>query len=315
MTVKNLQYLSQLDPGGVIKNVHDELGNSLRVADVNSQVPPGYTKVILEKDLVTGSVTKASFYAGVSPERTRVKFFGDISGSLNSTYFYLYNADDNPEFYVWYNVDNTGIDPDIAGKTGFEIPISENDPASIVTLATSRILEYSTYFNIETNGSDVLLITNKIYGMTSNSVDVTTGFGITTSLQGVTALIKSVELPLESGFIYVFNYGSGRFEILPESNQSNPIVISTPTIQNISIVLANTEYIVTIPAGTRKFELKVRDSVQMKLAYVVGQSGTNYITIKPGVRYYQEDLMLSSSLVIYVQLLKPNQTLEVLAWS
>lgn len=58
--------------------------------------------------------------------------------------------------------------------------------------------------------------------------------------------------------------------------------------------------------------IRVRGVSSLKLAYVSGQSGSNYITVSPGAVYTAEGLNFTGTL--YFQTTKPSQTVEILEW-
>lgn len=90
---------------------------------------------------------------------------------------------------------------------------------------------------------------------------------------------------------------------------------STPDIQNISIVAANTEYQFTIPATTKKFSIKARNNSKLQICFVSGQSGTNFKTIFPGSYYEETGLDMTTALTIYFRGNKAADVLEVSSWS
>ncbi len=59
------------------------------------------------------------------------------------------------------------------------------------------------------------------------------------------------------------------------------------TIINYTLTDANTEYSITLPSRTIAFEIQPRDtSVDLKMAYYPGESGTNYWTIRGNGGWY-----------------------------
>lgn len=91
---------------------------------------------------------------------------------------------------------------------------------------------------------------------------------------------------------------------------------SNPLIQNISLLLADTEYTITIPSGTKKFAIRSRTGLpKMQLSYIAGQSSSNFITIYPGNIYTENDLLLQASINVYIQSSKASQIIEVVSWS
>jgi len=96
---------------------------------------------------------------------------------------------------------------------------------------------------------------------------------------------------------------------------SLPITVTTPTLQNVPAALANTEYSITIPAGTKRFELRSRFYGNLKIAYVATQTSTNYWTLEYSNVYSEGDLSLGSPLIIYFQTSRSNDVIEVKTWS
>jgi hypothetical protein len=95
--------------------------------------------------------------------------------SLNNKYFYINSATNAIQYYVWYNVNGTGVNPAISGKTGVMVAISTGSTAQAVAQATKNALDTTGEF-ITNIDSDTLLITNKLIGVTDLAQDVNTGF-------------------------------------------------------------------------------------------------------------------------------------------
>lgn len=97
-------------------------------------------------------------------------------------------------------------------------------------------------------------------------------------------------------------------------NVSNPVVeyATTPTLYNLTLALANTEYSQALPAGTKKFTCKARGG-QIKLCFTSGQSGTTYILLNDGQAYYEDNL--KANITIYAQSPTAGTILEIVAWT
>jgi len=92
-----------------------------------------------------------------------------------------------------------------------------------------------------------------------------------------------------------------------------------PVIYNLTLSSANTEFSQVLPAGIRKFSIQCRDtSVDIKLAFVEGESGTNFLTVL-GNSAYNEDLIHAPggfTLTLYVQSTSTaSPVVEIVAWS
>ncbi|MFZ4411517.1 MAG: hypothetical protein ACOYOV_00440 [Bacteroidales bacterium] len=102
--------------------------------------------------------------------------------TLNSTYFTINAALDAQQYYVWYNVAGTGVDPLVSGRTALPVAIIVGATASQVAVATAAAL--STYFLTNIDESK-LTITNKLIGITTRIQDVTCFMpGITLDVAG-----------------------------------------------------------------------------------------------------------------------------------
>lgn len=89
--------------------------------------------------------------------------------------------------------------------------------------------------------------------------------------------------------------------------------VTDPTIQNVSLALAATEYVVSLPSGTRRFLLKLRQFAPTQLSYIAGQSGTDYVTIGSGAFYGESELEVAPTL--YIQSPLAGVTAEVVSWT
>lgn len=89
--------------------------------------------------------------------------------------------------------------------------------------------------------------------------------------------------------------------------------IAKPTINNTTMTSANTEYSYTFPAGTKAFSIKLEElNAQLKVAFVSGASGTEYITIP-----YGESMKMNAKVggsTIYFQSIKASQKAQITTW-
>jgi hypothetical protein len=93
-------------------------------------------------------------------------------------------------------------------------------------------------------------------------------------------------------------------------------LLTTPVIVNQALALADTEYTVTLPIGTRKFSMRLRDAAVMKVATTAGDiAGNTYFTMNLGEPYNADSVTGSSTITLYVSVSKPSQTLEVWYWT
>jgi hypothetical protein len=104
-----------------------------------------------------------------------------------------------------------------------------------------------------------------------------------------------------------FTPGGGQISV-QQSGATNP------SVQNIALTTAGTEYTAVIPTNSRQFELRSRTFATIQVAYTSGESGITYRTVPAGCAYIETGLLLSSNLTVYVQSTKNNDVLEVISW-
>jgi len=319
MAEENKEF-SQLDFGGVLRSAHEDKNKALRTTSANTSVPASYSRVDLTYNS-SDSVTNARFYEGTLAEIRHVTFVDDIGGSLNNTYFTLYAEQDESLYHVWYNVSGGGIDPAPPNSCGIEIPIETNDVAEIVKLATERCLEqFIDDFVVQELAPDKLKIENARKGTATNSIDVGTGFIITTVQEGEEKLIKNIDVPFDGSSKYVFNTQEKKFEVFPiadveitgEVDIKNP---NTLEIINTSIALKNVETTQILPNDTKRFRIRVRDyKAKLRLAYGVGETTTNYRTISRGFIWDSEDIDIANGTTLYLLSTQDNIVVEIEVW-
>lgn len=89
----------------------------------------------------------------------------DVAGSLNNKYFLLQDANNAHLYYVWINVDSTGVDPMIAGRTGVPIAIAAGDSAAAIgALITTAIAALNSTNSFTASGTSTVTVTNKVAG-------------------------------------------------------------------------------------------------------------------------------------------------------
>lgn len=127
---------------------------------------------------------------------------------------------------------------------------------------------------------------------------------------GDSALSVGTEDGTTTGTPHVIQINSDKELVTREASTA-----TTPTIYNVVAPLANTEVSQALPSNTKKFSIKVRNhTAGLKVAFVAGQSGTNYMTIDRGNVHIQEGIKVNS-LTLYFQVDKPGQTIEIVTWS
>lgn len=103
--------------------------------------------------------------------------------------------------------------------------------------------------------------------------------------------------------------------IINDSIDVNFEGVDTPTLTNVSMILANTEYSHVIPITTKKLQFRVRGIGKIQYAFSSGGSGTTYYTLSKGNVGIITDLNLSSTITLYFRSDTAGEILEILAWS
>ena len=83
-------------------------------------------------------------------------------------------------------------------------------------------------------------------------------------------------------------------------------------LTNKTMTLADTEYSQALPQGTVKFLVQNRGQYDTKLSFASTTSGTNYMTVKAGMVYYED--MVETSRTLYFQCPQAAQVLELVIW-
>jgi len=83
-------------------------------------------------------------------------------------------------------------------------------------------------------------------------------------------------------------------------------------ITNLSIPIANTEISHVLQLNLKQLIVKARtNGAKLKVSFVVGESGTKYVTIYPGCVLTLTDLGFSAS-TLYIQSSKVSTVVEIL---
>lgn len=85
-----------------------------------------------------------------------------------------------------------------------------------------------------------------------------------------------------------------------------------PLIYNINMITANTEYSVSLPIGTNRFRLKIRNNeAKYNIAYT---SGGSTFSVPRGNIYEETGLDFTIPRTIYFKSDKDNLVMEIVAW-
>jgi hypothetical protein len=94
--------------------------------------------------------------------------------------------------------------------------------------------------------------------------------------------------------------------------------IATPTVYNLTLTNANTEYSQAMPANCRGFEFLCRTAFDCRFAFVTGKVATPtapYMTLKSGYVYSSPDLSQGASpSTLYFASATAAVVMEIMAW-
>jgi len=84
-------------------------------------------------------ITLADAPSGIHQIST-IQCVADNDGSLNNKYFLINSANNENQYYVWFNVGGNGIDPSISYRTGLPVNIYPNSSAAVIATALAPVL-------------------------------------------------------------------------------------------------------------------------------------------------------------------------------
>lgn len=86
-----------------------------------------------------------------------------------------------------------------------------------------------------------------------------------------------------------------------------------PTIYNLDVTLANTEYSQALSANTKKISIACRGTAKLQVAFASGDSGVLYFTIPRGARREIDGVNFTGA--VYLQASEDAQVVEILEWT
>jgi outer membrane protein assembly factor BamB len=185
------------------------------------------------QDYKYGGFYSSPAYRGGAKEVTEIVVSGGISRGADARYFTL-NAL-NTDYYVWYNVENSGKDPAPANKTAIEVSIHASASAGTLAAATARAIEQSEDFTASLSGA-VVEIVNRATGDVVDAEDVNTNFAsFKVKTQGVDGIVY---LAGKNTRVYALN-SENSARIWAYTTLS--AIYTSPTIHNGVVYLASND--------------------------------------------------------------------------
>lgn len=134
---------------------------------------------------------------------------------------------------------------------------------------------------------------------------------------------QRIKLVLGADGAYDLDLDSGQqtmansLPVVIASNQTPPGAATTPTIYNVSMVLANTEYSQALPANTKGFSLQCLTDYDIRFAFETGHVAgpvAPYALVRAGMNYYMSGLNLAA-VTVFVACGNAAQVAEIIAWA
>jgi len=91
-----------------------------------------------------------------------------------------------------------------------------------------------------------------------------------------------------------------------------------PSIANVRIIDANTEYSHMLPKGCKKFTLHVRDGTAIRVSFrsgVVAKPNPGYWTLKANTSWSEDNLDIEGDIWLYFACTSTNKVVELILWS
>lgn len=184
--------LLRSDNGGVIPKVYVRfIGSELEMGE-SEEIDDGVPRNLLQ---YIGAPLESSRFPqyssavnpGALPEITDFTV-GAASTISSNQYFFINSAADSRKYYVWFNKDGTGVDPQPSvDRIGIEVAISTGQTATQVAGILATELENTFYPDFTAvqrvaPNDDTVRVTNNSGGTTTNAVNFNVGAPFTVTL-------------------------------------------------------------------------------------------------------------------------------------
>jgi len=320
---------TQLDPGQVLKGAFSEYQSGLRTFATTPILKDSYTHFIQQVN-GSGFPTYVEYWQATSTAIDKLQFGPDVSGSKAGTYIVLQEYLTKRTHVLYYVVSGSGSAPGI-GDIETPVNIVTNDSAALITYATKLVIDTVEEFTATQNGllSSYLEIEYFHFGDTT-AIDVaTSGFVTNRLVEGTSFKVGEVYLeydvdnnPIYNGNTlkgllynpYTASFDVERDEITVTSiTNLDPIISKDPTVYNVAMATANTEYSLALPLTTKRFQVNIQDHASK---YTVSwATGGPVLTKSPGTIYEEQGLeIVTGKDTIYFTGRKDNLVMEVITW-
>lgn len=91
-------------------------------------------------------------------------------------------------------------------------------------------------------------------------------------------------------------------------------MFAKPSIYNLALPLAATEYSQALPNNVKKFFIASRNTANLKIAFTANETATKFLTVKAGSSGLWIEAMLLYGETLYVQSDQAGDTAEILCF-
>lgn len=320
---------SQFGGSQIDRMEFSELQSAKRTFTTTPILRDAYTHFFQQTN-AEGYPTYVQYWQATDTAKDRLQFRADVAGDLAGTYITLQEYITQRTHVFYYVVSGSGSAPGI-GDVETPINITTNDPASVVALATKNAMASVDEFIVTKKDylSSYIELEYLQFGETP-AIDVgTTGFVSLRVKEGSSFEVGEVYLeydgsnnPIYNGNTlrgllynpYTASFDVERDEIVVSAVVSlDPIISKDPTVYNVSMPVAGTEYSLALPLETKRFQLNIRDH---RSKYTVSwTSGGAVLTKSPGTIYEEQGLeIVTGKDTIYFTATKDNMVMEIITW-
>jgi len=315
--------MSQFGGSQIERAEFSELKSAKRVFDVTPVLKDAYTHFIQTTNTL-GYPTYVEYWQATAPAVDKLQMSPDVAGNKAGTYFSLQEYLTKKTHVLYYVVSGSGVAPGV-GDIETPINITINDSAALVARKTASVIDSLGEFDATQPKilSSFLQIEYFQFGDT-DAIDTGTSGFITSRLNGGSASqVGEIHLDYDSsGYpIYggntlkglLYNPYTASFDV-----ERDKVVVeleSTPesfSVMEIPYVTAGSEVELTLPEGTKRYQLQVREpNTKMMISHISG--GPTY-TIRYGCSENVSQIK-TVGVNLFIKLSRNNRTIEVKIWT
>lgn len=213
--------------------------------------------------------------AQIAAQESRELVFSDASTMTTGQHFLINSANNANQYYVWFNKQNGGGNPNIPGRTGIQVNINNGSNAVQIANSVESALEGTGHFNGVNNAGN-LTITNTATGPTANISNVNVGGAtMTTITEGAENGVDAgdyfrISSPTTNYYVWFTVNGAGA-NPSPGGTGLQVALLSSDSSDTVA------QKVQTALQGTGQFSVS-RSSATLSVTNVVGGAATDAAT-------------------------------------